>query len=129
MKLSNPDKQVPILLFTPPPVDEVTWTKFSRKPEANRKNLVTRDYGIRVHDVARYMNCSVVDTWELLEGSNATVYSQYLTDGLHLNERGNRVLYQGLMDLIQTEYPPLAPQRGGQLHGIPFEEPAWQEYD
>lgn len=128
MKRSNPSSDALVILFTPPPVDEVAWAHF-RKQEANRKNSVAREYGLRVHDVARQHDCAVLDTWELLDGNNSTNYPQYLSDGLHLNEEGNRLIYEGLMDLLKSEYPSLAPKIGGQLHGIPFQEPSWQEYE
>ena len=148
-----------IFLVTPPPVDEQAWAAFRNSkqqqssgvapngviphpPGTNRFNHVTNQYAQVVRDIVKERQNSrqdhpavaavaLVDAWEILEGHNVTAYSQYLSDGLHLNERGNRKLYQGFMDLIQREYPWLAPDTStnGENEGVPLEEKAWYEYD
>jgi isoamyl acetate esterase len=127
------DKSVPILLLTPPPVDEAAWASFREIETCDRQNDVTRLYGLKVKDIAQqYENCLVVDTWELLEGNKHT-RGQYLSDGLHLNEAGNDKVYEGLMDAMQAKFPDLAPMsvddgegRYGSS-GISMEEKLWKE--
>ena len=127
----DPTKKV-IFLITPPPVDEEAWAAF-RNTSTNRFNHVTHQYAQVVRDIVQERQTqttgggamvALVDAWEILEGHNHTAYAQYLRDGLHLNERGNRKLYTGIMNLIQRGYPWLAPQ-----DGVPLEEKAWYEYD
>jgi lysophospholipase L1-like esterase len=125
---------LPIIFMTPPPVDEKAWAVWRKIEKSDRSNHITRKYGLKVKDVAaRHELCSVVDTWELLEGNDDNARGQYLSDGLHLNEKGNRMIYRGLMDVIQKEHPHLAPMsdedgegRYGES-GIPLEEKLWKE--
>ena len=123
----QPNLVVPIILMTPPPLDGETWANF--KGLANRSNKQHQLYGNLVKDVAKqHPSCSVLDVWTLLEGDKSVdIYRKYLTDGLHLNEAGNKKLYQGFCELLETEYPDLLPQQEGSPTGIPLEGPLWDE--
>ena len=121
----------PIILMTPPPVDDDQWKEELGSEDYDRTNENSRRYGEVVKKVAKkYADCEVLDTWELLEG-HASHYSCHLSDGLHLSESGNKLVYEGLMDLIKKKYPHLAPQQyidGGYTGGgIPVEEKLWDE--
>jgi lysophospholipase L1-like esterase len=120
----------PIILITPPPVDEAAWIEFRQLEKSNRDNVNTRSYGEQVKQIAAKLNCHVVDAWELLDGATEE-RGKYLSDGLHLNEEGNRRLYDGLMQLLEKEYPHLAPMEDGDgkygTCGIPLEEKLWTE--
>lgn len=122
----------PIILITPPPVEETMWKNFREVPESDRLNGVARDYGLTMQQVGAKLGCPVLDTWELLDGGSSD-RAKYLGDGLHLNELGNRLVYQGLMRLIQTEFPHLAPMSDDDgegkfgKSGIPVEEKLWKE--
>jgi lysophospholipase L1-like esterase len=35
--------------------------------------------------------------------------SEYLVDGLHFNEKGNQLVFESLMNLIDQKYPHLKP--------------------
>ena len=128
----SPTREFPIILLTPPPVDEVAWKTFKHLPTSNRTNQRARMYGDRVKQVAKDLHCPVIDTWELLEG-NSDERSKYLADGLHLQENGNRLIYQAVMDLIRNQYPKLAPMADDDgegkygSSGIPVEEKLWGE--
>ena len=95
---------------------------------------MAREYGRKVAVVAaRHEACSVVDTWELLQGADADAQAQFVSDGLHLNERGNEKVSEGLMKVVQTDFPKLAPMddedgegRYGSS-GLPVEEKLWKE--
>jgi lysophospholipase L1-like esterase len=120
----------PIILFTPPPVHEDMWATFREIEKSDRTNQVARQYGDKVKQVGAEHDCHVVDCWELLSGS-ANDRGKYLSDGLHLNESGNRLVYQAFMELLQEKYPDLAPMEDGEgkwgTTGIPVEEKLWQE--
>lgn len=94
-----PKEAPPILLITPPPIDAKKWDKYCLEAFNDispRTNSVARAYGERVKSVARAMDCLVVDAFSLLGGyhqDGETHYGLHLEDGLHLNELGNRLLY------------------------------------
>ena len=118
--------ELPIILVTPPPLDGKAWANF--KGMDNRSNERHKLYGDLVKEVATQQQCGVLDVWTLLEGDQPVdVYGKYLTDGLHLNEMGNRKLYKGLHELLKTEYPDLVPQQEGSDKGIPLEGKLWDE--
>jgi lysophospholipase L1-like esterase len=125
IRQSSPPK-IPIILMTPPPVDGEAWAEF--KGLANRSNERHKLYGDLVKEVAKKQQCSVLDVWTLLEGDQSVdVYKKYLTDGLHLNEMGNRKLYEGLRELLKKEHPGLTPRQEGSEKGIPLEGRLWDE--
>ena len=123
--------QLPIVLMTPPPVDEVKLTEW--KGSANRENMNTRQYGLKLQKIAeKHDRVSVVDCWGLLKG-DTDQRGDYVCDGLHLNELGNQKVFEGLMDTIHSTFPDLAPMsdedgegRYGRS-GIPLEEKLWRE--
>jgi isoamyl acetate esterase len=164
----NQQKQrlLPIILLTPPPFDAEAWMKHKGIDSPGRSNDVAREYGERVKLVAAQVNndtaattmikCAVIDTWNLLHGASTNkehcYYSQYLSDGLHLNEAGNRIVYDAIMDVLQREFPHVAPAAAPTISavvpssqpddetkkktngnhepvvlGLPLEEPLWDE--
>jgi lysophospholipase L1-like esterase len=121
----------PIILIAPPPVDEAAWTAARSLAASNRTNRRTRTYGNCVRQVAAMTRgCAFLDAWELLEGDDPENLSKYLSDGLHLNELGNRRLCEGLTKLIAEEFPHLAPMTDGNgkygTAGVPLEEELWK---
>jgi hypothetical protein len=52
------------------------------------------------------MNCPVLDAFDLL-GGDASVehYGQHLRDRLHLSDKGNELVCEGLMSLLQMDHP------------------------
>ena len=69
----------------------------------------------------------VVDTHKLLGGDkDRSFYGQYLTDGLHLAEKGNRIVFDGIMDVIRSDLEHLLPLEEGDV-GVPLEEKLWSE--
>jgi hypothetical protein len=120
----------PIILLTPPPFDAAAWSKFRNlEVYEGRTNQVARAYGERAQEVAKASQCSSIDVWELLEGGKSPeVYGRYLSDGLHLNELGNRKVHEGLMELLRRDQPHLAPlEEGSTSPGIPLEGRLWEE--
>ena len=124
--------EVPIILLTPPPADAEAWDHYcsvvSPRPLSPRSNLNAKKYGERVKTIGSEMDCVVVDTHKLLGGDkDRSFYGQYLTDGLHLTEEGNRIVFDGIMDAIRSDLEHLLPleEEGGV--GVPLEEKLWSE--
>jgi isoamyl acetate esterase len=124
---------LPLILMTPPPVDEAAWASRFQVDTSDRSNEISRLYGERVKEVARAHNhCSFLDTWKLLRGDQND-HGQFLSDGLHLNEAGNRLIFGGLMEVLRTDFQYLTPMsdedgegRYGSV-GINKEEKLWRE--
>jgi hypothetical protein len=119
--------------MTPPPVDAQAWSRERDLPICDRANDVARAYGLEAYQVANATtNCSVLDTWTLLGGyETANVYGTHLRDGLHLSESGNKLVHQGLMQLLEQKYPHVLPMldgngKYGQM-GIPLQGKLWTE--
>eukprot|EP00985_Skeletonema_marinoi_P016755 scaffold9046_cov123-Skeletonema_marinoi.AAC.2 len=119
-------KETPIILITPPPLDEHAWHKYCRAEFDDlspRSNEQSKLYGERVKLVAKEMGCSIVDSFSLLGA-----YEKSLEDGLHLSAKGNQLLYDGLMDVIKRDLPELAPKvTEDDLTGIALEGALWKE--
>lgn len=126
------DEDFPVVVITPPPVDSETWKQaLGMYDYYDRTNEIARAYGVAAKAVAKNMNCKCLDTWELLEGEDIQKYGQHLSDGLHLNDSGNRRVYEGLRALIETEFPHLAPAKliDGEWEqvGLQVEEALWSD--
>jgi lysophospholipase L1-like esterase len=129
---------LPIILFTPPPVDVEAWCKERGPPKNNgqpvndRANDNAQRYGDIVKAVGKQANCSVLDTFDLLGGNGSVEeYGKHLRDGLHLSESGNVLIYKGLLELLRDDYPHLLPMKDGQGKygkvGIMLEGELWRE--
>lgn len=127
-EVTSSSPQLPLILMTPPPVDVVAWYK-ERGPNCkanDRANDNAKMYGDMVKTVSNQKECSVLDVFDLLGGNGPVEeFSKHLRDGLHLSESGNVLVHEGLMKLIEEEYPHLAPMTKGQ--GIPLEGKPWRE--
>mmetsp|Transcript_35865 Transcript_35865/g.39648 ORF Transcript_35865/g.39648 Transcript_35865/m.39648 type:complete len:267 (+) Transcript_35865:40-840(+) len=118
--LSTTSSFPPVILFTPPPVDGIAWS--------DRGNEIAKEYGNVVKEVGKELNCSVLDVFTLLEGNESVqTYGKYLRDGLHLSEDGNILLYQGLMKLLQKDYPHLLPKDDDDSGLLPLDGKLWRE--
>ena len=128
---------VPVILFTPPPVDADAWYAERGEPADkervnDRANDNAERYGRVVKEVGRDMSCPVLDVFDLLGGYGPVEeFGRHLRDGLHLSESGNVLAYEGLMKLIRKELPHLLPMMDGQgkygQSGVPLEEKLWGE--
>jgi lysophospholipase L1-like esterase len=124
----------PIIIMTPPPIENEVWKKelATITGQANdhydRTNDAARKYGEEAKKIASQFDCLVLDTWQLLGGDTAD-YAKHMSDGLHLSDSGNQLVYEGLMNLVKKDYPHLAPQElvDGEYQGIgiPVEEKLW----
>lgn len=125
--------ELPIIIMTPPPIDKVSWDKYCQTnfgdPDGGRNNETTKAYGETAKDVAKANGCSALDVFELL-GGDGNDYGMHLIDGLHMDQSGNTLIYNGLMKHIKSIYPHLAPMGGdgqNEKQGVPIEEKIWTD--
>lgn len=131
---SNHHHQTPIIMFTPPPVSPKAWDHFctvtSPRPLSPRSNAQCKLYGTKLKEIGREMDCSIVDTYQLLGGDKGEeYYKRYLVDGIHLNGEGNRIVYDGLMEVIKEELGDrgILPLEEGADSGVPLDQKLWSE--
>ena len=122
----------PIILMTPPPLDEQAWDKYCRDVHGDlspRSNESSKLYGERVKLVAKETGCCLFDSFSFLGGNDgASTYGQSLEDGLHLSARGNQLLFDGLMEVISRDLPHLAPKVSeDDTEGISLQGAQWKE--
>mmetsp|Transcript_14119 Transcript_14119/g.38877 ORF Transcript_14119/g.38877 Transcript_14119/m.38877 type:complete len:256 (-) Transcript_14119:544-1311(-) len=123
----------PIILMTPPPLDDNAWKAWREIDYCCRTNVRAREYGLAAQSIAQDTeNCYCVDTWKALGGDGpVSEYGKHLSDGLHLSNSGNELIYEALMALLRKELPDLAPMEDGfgkhGTTGIPEEEELWQD--
>ena len=117
------------------------WCRANGRDKSQRTNEAARRYGQALQAVGSDLNCDVLDVWDLLGGDKQEgEYGRYLTDGVHLNDVGNRMVYNGLMGLVSRIYPDLAPMVEDSVTldgkeqppdcektGIPMEDKPWTE--
>lgn len=123
----------PIILMTPPPVHEPSWAAFKGVEVSTRKNANMYKYGQLIKELGAELDCEVIDTWTVLGGDLGERAKQNLTDGVHLSESGNRLLYEAVMELLKEKFPDLAPMDDSDgegkygKSGIPVQEKLWTE--
>ncbi|KAI0956864.1 hypothetical protein AcW1_005443 [Taiwanofungus camphoratus] len=111
-KWYSPDTR--IVLFTPPPVNTYQWRIEQRSwdppQELDRNFEVTRTYAEKVKEVGAKEGVSVVDLWTRIWDACGHVeeqLSEYLWDGLHLNEQGYAIVFEEFIRTISENYPEL----------------------
>jgi lysophospholipase L1-like esterase len=71
---------------------------------------------LAVRDVGKKYHVPVVDLWTALKGESSE-RALYLVDGLHLNEIGNRMVYQEVMKAIGIHF--------FELQNLQLDQPHW----
>ncbi|KAJ1663300.1 isoamyl acetate-hydrolyzing esterase [Coemansia sp. RSA 1813] len=101
-------KSTRLVLITPPPLALELFARSQAKKgkSVDRSNKVTRQYADAVRDVAREHNVPCVDLWPVMESRPG----DFLWDGLHLNARGNDLLFKLLMQTVCDNFPELDPE-------------------
>ncbi|KAI0648236.1 SGNH hydrolase [Trametes meyenii] len=106
----SPDTRV--VLMTPPPVctpQRARAQKAKSPPrELDREFETTRRYAEAVGEVGREEGVPVVDLWGALyeaAGREEEKLEGFLTDGLHVNERGYAIVFDELVHTIKENYP------------------------
>ncbi|KAI0668544.1 SGNH hydrolase [Trametes maxima] len=106
----SPDTRV--VLMTPPPVStpQRARAQGAKSPprELDREFETTRRYAEAVAEVGREVGVPVVDLWGALyeaAGREEVGLEGFLTDGLHVNERGYAIVFDELVRTIKENYP------------------------
>ncbi|EIW60746.1 SGNH hydrolase [Trametes versicolor FP-101664 SS1] len=106
----SPDTRV--VLMTPPPVSTGQRGRAQRAKEPPRENdrefETTRRYAEAVSEVGKAEGVPVVDLWGRLyeaAGRDEVGLEGFLTDGLHLNEKGYAIVFEELVKAIKENYP------------------------
>ena len=105
-----------IVLMTPPPVSEPhriqhALDTFGIKLEASeRENMFTKEYVEACKCVGEKMGVPVLDLWSIFMEHGDDWATALLNDGLHLTAQGNELVYDSLQNLINKEFPGLAPE-------------------
>jgi lysophospholipase L1-like esterase len=100
-----------ILLITPPWVDdEVQQTRSKRykgakKGLAAHSNAMAGAYAHACVETATRLGLPVLDLHSYFNNMNAWERKHVLEDGLHLNMRGNNLMYEQLRDKIDVAFP------------------------
>lgn len=130
------ESKTKILLVTPPPIDEHLLVR------KNREARIAAEYAAQVRVLAKELaseglEVRCLDIWtafmkkcgwgvgDPLLGSKDVPplekggLKDLLSDGLHLNKGGNKLLFQKMMGVIRKEWPELCPE------AVPFGCPVW----
>ncbi|KAK2783968.1 hypothetical protein FQN53_008889 [Emmonsiellopsis sp. PD_33] len=127
-----------LLLLTPPPVNEYQFFTHGPEPEPvslQRRAAQTKLYADAARRVGQALNVPVVDIWtafmtavgwtegDPLAGSKEAAPNEkleaLLSDGLHFNPPGYRIMYEEVIKVIRECYPELAPEE------VPMNFPPW----
>ncbi|CAB1443424.1 unnamed protein product [Pleuronectes platessa] len=108
-----------VIFITPPPLHEPAWEKecILKGCPLNRHNSVAGQYAQACVQAAGQCGTDVLDLWTLMQkdGQDFTVY---LSDGLHLSEKGNQFVAQHLWGLLESR-----------VAHLPFILPYWGDVD
>ena len=112
IKAVRASPSIPLIVITPPPVDEGAWfaqCKITNNAQTlpNRTNSAAKAYGEAAKDAfktSQYLseNVFICDSFDAL-GGNDDNYIRHLNDGLHLSGSGNVALYDALIKVIVDE--------------------------
>ncbi|KAG7396189.1 hypothetical protein PHYBOEH_002630 [Phytophthora boehmeriae] len=100
-----------ILLITPPHVDDATRQRRAKRYEGAKRGLVDRtnavagEYAAACVETANSLGVSVLDLHTYFNDMPEWRRRNLLEDGLHLNTRGNKLMYEQLQDKIHSEFP------------------------
>ncbi|KAJ2402194.1 isoamyl acetate-hydrolyzing esterase [Coemansia sp. RSA 2559] len=104
-----------LVLITPPPVapESFALSQAAKGMPVDRSSEVTSQYADVVRELAREHQVPCVDLWPAMESSPG----DFMWDGLHLNAKGNDLLFSLLMQTVRDSFPELDPE------AIPFVVP------
>ncbi|XP_028993776.1 isoamyl acetate-hydrolyzing esterase 1 homolog isoform X2 [Betta splendens] len=91
-----------VIFITPPPIHEAAWEKecILKGCPLNRLNAVAGQYAQACVEAAGQCGADVLDLWTLMQ-KDGQDYTAYLSDGLHLSEKGNQFVAQHLWELLE----------------------------
>ncbi|XP_060938359.1 isoamyl acetate-hydrolyzing esterase 1 homolog isoform X1 [Limanda limanda] len=108
-----------VIFITPPPLHEPAWEKecILKGCPLNRHNSVAGQYAQACVQAAGQCGTDVLDLWTLMQ-KDGQDYTVYLSDGLHLSEKGNQFVAQHLWGLLESR-----------VAHLPFILPYWGDVD
>ncbi|XP_063771510.1 isoamyl acetate-hydrolyzing esterase 1 homolog [Pseudophryne corroboree] len=108
-----------IILISPPPIHEPSWEEHchSKGYKLNRLNSAAGAYAKACVQVANECGTDVLDLWTLMQ-ERGQDYTEYLSDGLHLSDKGNQFLESNLWPILENK-----------LGALPFILPYWNDVD
>ncbi|XP_041668559.1 isoamyl acetate-hydrolyzing esterase 1 homolog [Cheilinus undulatus] len=108
-----------VIFITPPPLHESSWEKecILKGSPLNRLNSVAGQYAQACVQAAGQCGADVLDLWTLMQ-KDGQDYTVYLSDGLHLSEKGNQFVAQHLWGLMESR-----------VTDLPFILPYWGDVD
>lgn len=108
-----------VIFITPPPVNEPAWEKecILKGSPLNRCNSAAGQYAQACVLAASQCGADVLDLWTLMQKGGQD-YSVYLSDGLHLSQKGNQFVAQHLWELLESR-----------VADLPFILPYWADVD
>lgn len=99
-----------ILLITPPHVDDEKRYNLSLSYKDEKYGLVDRTnemagvYARACVETAEELGVHVLDLWTYFNSMPASRRNSYLSDGLHLNLKGNQLMYEQLQDMMSANF-------------------------
>uniref|UniRef100_A0A8C8DUW7 Isoamyl acetate-hydrolyzing esterase 1 homolog n=1 Tax=Oryzias sinensis TaxID=183150 RepID=A0A8C8DUW7_9TELE len=92
-----------VIFITPPPLHEAAWEKecILKGCPLNRLNSTAGQYAQACVRAAAQCGSDVLDLWSLMQ-KDGQDYTVYLSDGLHLSDKGNQFVAQRLWDLLES---------------------------
>ncbi|CAN9502105.1 unnamed protein product [Ophioblennius macclurei] len=108
-----------LIFITPPPLDESAWEKecFLKGSPLNRHQSVVGQYAEACVQAAGQVGADVLDLWTLMQ-KDGQDFRLYLSDGLHLSQKGNQFVAQHLWGLLESR-----------VSTLPFILPYWADVD
>ncbi|CAG10509.1 unnamed protein product, partial [Tetraodon nigroviridis] len=108
-----------VIFISPPPVHEPAWEKecILKGGVLNRLNAVAGQYAQACVQAAAQCGTDVLDLWSLMQ-KDSQDYAIYLSDGLHLSQRGNQFVAEHLWRLLESR-----------VAHLPFILPYWGDVD
>lgn len=115
VRLQELSSSTRVILITPPPIDEEARLKYARLmygdmavTEPERTNETTGEYASACREVAAKLSIPIIDTW--LKMQQHSDWRSFLSDGLHLSEKGNKFVFKELSSILTSSSswsPPL----------------------
>jgi lysophospholipase L1-like esterase len=138
-----------IVLMTPPPIDERMCIADDAAKGINqirRSAKATAEYAQAVRDIGSELEVAVCDLWgafmqqagwrdgDALLGLKGVDQKEdglqsMLRDGLHLTDKGNKIVYAEFLKIVGENWPDLAPEKMGFVLPYWADEEAWKDLE
>ena len=125
-----------VLVVTPPPIDMGMLKDRGPRGGRDRSTEANERYAGVAREVGRKWErrdarVAVCDFWTMMEslavdveeGKGGYRFAEYMTDGLHLSAGGYKVLFEGIMGVVEERWPEITPARLPLLVGLISHDP------